>query len=146
METDKPAGGTYLPPTDVSDKFQNRSGHRRRRHRHTTRLHIPLDAVVLSLWYFVLMPLGLVYGYPQKPAFAAPCILCWLSFLFGFAGTVMLLIARKPLYRVRHFVSWRPSNLPEGYWRLFFVSRIFIAGSVLILLAAFVMLGMEQQW
>ncbi len=118
--------------------------HRRRRRKHPPRLHIPLDTVALSLWYLVAMPMALVWWREKLPT-ASQRILCWLAFLFGAGGTLLLMVARKPLYRQRHFISWNSSNLPGVYWRLYFVSRVFVMGSVLLLVTLGWLLQAESQ-
>ena len=134
MEVEKKLDGPDRLPTAGADEPLNEHRHRRRHRNHPPRLQIPIDAVVLSICYLVFMPLALFYWGAKLPT-ASQKILCWLAFLFGAGGTLLLLVARKPLYRQRYFVSWKASNLPDKYWRLFFVSRVFVIGSVLLLLA-----------
>ena len=134
MEVEQKLDGPERLPSAGAGEPLSEGRHRRRRRERPARLHIPLDTVALSIWYLVVMPLALFWWGAKLPT-APQRILCWLAFLFGAGGTLLLIVARKPLYRQRHFLSWKSSNLPDRYWRLFFVSRVFVIGSVLLLLA-----------
>jgi hypothetical protein len=89
------------------------------------------------------MPLAMFFWWREKLPTAPQRILCWLALCFGAGGTLLLMVARKPLYRKRHFISWHSNNLPGNYWRIYFVSRVFVMGSVLLLLALGCLLQVE---
>ena len=125
----------YEKQTAGADRPLSEGRRRHRRSKHPPRIRIPLDAILLAVSYLLVMPFWIAKGQPRlwRP-YSSPAILLWLAFGFGAAGTVMLIAARKPLYYKRHFSSWSSVHLSGTYWRLFFISRIFVIGSVLLLL------------
>jgi hypothetical protein len=110
--------------------------HRRRRHS-----RVPLDAVLFLFVFSVVLPLG-VHADWFRPAGRLPnageTVLLGLALSFGLLGSILLVIARIPLYVRRHHHGFRPRELPENYRRLFWVAYVFIliSAAMLLLLGA----------
>ena len=127
--------GFDRPPAPAAARNPPAEGSSRRR---SSRHRVPYDSVALAVFYFLLLPLWMALVWPRYwRAYAPPSawvLLLWLGFGFGVAGTVLLIVSRKPLYFKRHFQSWKAHHLTGIYWQMFFISRVLVIGSALLLL------------
>lgn len=108
-----------------------------RRHHRRRHSRIPVDTVLFLVVFAVVLPLG-IYADWFRPrgrlANAGESVLLGLALSFGLLGSVLLVIARIPLYVRRHHHGFRPRELPENYRRLFWIAYVFIMiGSAMLL-------------
>ena len=115
-----------------------------RRHRRRRHSRIPLDTVFFLLFFVVVLPLGIYADWFQpigRRPNAGEHVLLGLAFAFGLLGSILLGVARIPLYVHRHHHGFRPRELPDNYRRLFWVAYVLIMISFAMLL----FLGIAQR-
>ena len=92
-----------------------------------------------GITFGLLLPLGIHAGWFRpdhqlRIHNAGENTLLGLSLAFGILGTLLLAVARYPLYVRRHHQGFRPRELPHHYRPLFWVSYVLISVGVGILL------------
>jgi hypothetical protein len=100
--------------------------------------YFPPDMAALLGLYFIVLPFALLGGWFGTHLYNArstgDVTLLWLSIAVGACGTVLLFLARLPLYRQRRFLVFGPRELDEKHRRLYWWAYRFIAASVLLML------------
>jgi len=119
------------------------SGKRRHTRRRSNR--IPPDTVMWMLFFGLALPLGIHAGWFQSPHHmnaAGEHVLLGLALMFGVLGTILLGVARIPIYFQKHHHSFRPRELPHHYRPIFWVAYVLIV----VGLATLVTLLLAQHW
>ncbi len=105
--------------------------------------YFPPDMAVLFGLYFVVLPLALLGGWFATHLYNAKSTgdvtLLWFAIAVGACGTVLLFLARLPLYRQRRFLVFGPRDLDEKHRRLYWWAYRLIGASVLLLLLLLLM-------
>ena len=116
-----------------------------RRPYHRRHSRIPVDTVAWALCFGLLLPLGIFAGWFRPEHHftnKGENMLLGLALAFGVLGTILLAVARYPLYVRRHHQGFRPRELPHNYRPLFWVSYVLILVGMAILLT----LVAAQHW
>ena len=97
----------------------------------------PPDIAALLGLYYIIIPMALVGGWLGPAIYNARSIgdrsALWGALALGGIGTVLLFLARLPLYRERRFLALGPSALDARHRRLYWWAWCFIAASIALL-------------
>jgi len=97
----------------------------------------PPDFAVLLGFYFIFLPVMILGGWLATNLYNAKSngdmTLLWAAVVLGAIGTVLLFLARLPLYRQRRFLTFGPKELDERHRRVYWWAYRFIGASVLLL-------------
>src|SRR5204862_3096067 len=85
--------------------------------------YFPPDLAALLGLYYVVLPMALIGGWLGTGIYNAKSVgdnsAFWATIALGGIGTVLLFLARLPLYRQRRFLVLGPRDLDERHRRLY---------------------------
>src|SRR5258707_11947773 len=95
--------------------------------------YVPPDIALIYGLPFIVMPVAMLLPLLSRARSGGDFTLLYIAFTFGAVGTVLLALARMPLYRQRRFFTFGPRALDEAHKRLYWWAYRFIGVSVLLL-------------
>lgn len=97
--------------------------------------HFPWDLVVLLSPGILIGLLSVVSIYTAQAESPGDTNLLPVALILGGVGVVLLFLARLPLYRQHHFLTFGPGQLSGTHRRLYFAAYFFIVPCIFLLLA-----------
>lgn len=129
-----PSASGAIAPQDVSNPISDVSQHERK----LSNWYVPGDIAVFLGLYFIVIPIMLLSGRLLPLLWDAhrsgDATLLYVALAFGTVGTVLLFLARLPLYRQQRFFTFGLHALDESHRRLYRWAYRFIGISLLLML------------
>jgi len=88
---------------------------------------LPPDMMVTAAPMLCMFLFGILFTAAQNR------ITFWIALFITILGTVLLFIARLPLYKKRIFFSLGPGRLPKTHRKIYFLSYCFIVLGIILL-------------
>ena len=99
--------------------------------------YVPADIAFFFGLYFIVIPVALLSGklitLLSSARRSGDTTLLYSALAFGLVGTVLLFLARLPLYRQRRFFTFGPGALDKSHRKLYRWAYRFLGVSVLLL-------------
>jgi hypothetical protein len=95
--------------------------------------YIPPDLMILFVIPVIAILAGVLLPVLSYLKTTDAIILFYTAFGTGVMGSVLLFLARLPLYRQRRFWTFGPGALPNFYRKLYWLAYVTIAATLLLL-------------
>ena len=109
------------------------------------RSQFPHDLAALFGLYWVVLPImtltAVIFPGIRSARTEGDTTLIWVAIVLGCIGSLLLFIARLPLYRQGRFSQFGPRGLDATHRRLYRYAWLFIAASILLLCILLLALG-----
>ena len=101
------------------------------------RSQFPHDLAALLGIYWIILPVAIlnsaIFPWILRAKNESDTTLFWVAIVLGCIGSLLLFIARLPLYRQGRFSQFGPRGLDAAHRRLYHWSWLFIFPSILLL-------------